>query len=88
MVRPQDLTSVSTFSIEIEDEEEKHLKVAQFFRNNQDAITKELFKIGVLITDRGNVKKYSQLNKSVLTLPPTIISLSVKDNFVNITVFK
>ena len=87
MALPKKLQLVSEFTTDIVDEEEK-LKVSQFFKINQDLITQELFKAGVFVNERSDVKKNSQNTKVVLMFPPTIISLSVKENFVKISVYK
>lgn len=86
MVAPEKLSPLTSFRLFTE--KEGDLNVPRFFKNNQDTITRELFKEGIFISDSVNIKEKSQSNRSVLTLPPTIVSVSVKDNFVNITLYK
>lgn len=57
-------------------------------KKNQDLLTQELFKQGVMINDNSNNTLYSMDTKTVLILPPTYITVSINEDFVNIRVIK
>lgn len=57
-------------------------------KKNQDLLTQELFKQGVMINDNSNNTLYSMHTKTVLILPPTYITVSINEDFVNIRVIK
>jgi hypothetical protein len=60
----------------------------EFFKDNQDQIVEKLVKNGVFVNDSSIVRNRSNGLKTVLTLPPTTVSLSINDNFVKMTLYK
>jgi hypothetical protein len=57
-------------------------------RQNQDLLTEELFKQGVLMNDALNTQVYSLETKTVITLPPTYITVTIKEDFATIRLIK
>jgi hypothetical protein len=51
---------------------------------NQDKITQELFKIGILVNDSQTKKTFNIDTKTVLVLPPTRVIIKIKEDFVTI----
>lgn len=62
--------------------------VPAFFKNNQDAITQRLFREGVMLSDRQNTSSYDTKSKTVLYLPPTLVTVTVKEDLVTIGLIK
>lgn len=66
----------------------KEKNIVAFLKTNQDIITQELFKQGILMNDALNKSTYSLDSKTVITMPPTYITVSINEDFVNIRVIK
>ena len=62
--------------------------IPMLLRKNQDLVTEELFKQGILMNDTLNKGKYSLESKTVITLPPTYITVTIKEDFVTIRLIK
>lgn len=62
--------------------------IAQLIRQNQDLVTEELFKQGVLMNDALTKGKYAIDTKTVITLPPTYITVTIKEDFATIRLIK
>jgi len=62
--------------------------IPALIRKNQDLVTEELFKQGVLMNDALTTGKYSLDSKTVITLPPTYITVTIKEDFATIRLIK
>ncbi len=62
--------------------------IPALIRKNQDLLTEELFKQGVLMNDALRQGKYSMDTKTVITLPPTYITVTIKEDFATIRLIK
>lgn len=76
----------SQFLITLDYEENEDLIL--LLKKNQDLLTEELFKQGIMINDSAISSSYSVDIKTVLVLPPTYITVSINEDFVNIRVIK
>lgn len=85
MIINKDLKPTVSFTIE---REEKEGVKKSFFTTYQDTIVRELFKRGIFVSDGSKVYGKNEELKTVLTLPPTTVSLSINENFVKMTVYK
>jgi len=74
--------AVPSFSFTLENDGSP--SVPAFFRNNQDAITQVLFRKGIMLTDRQTTGSYDTTSKTVLYMPPTLITVTVKEDLVTI----
>ena len=66
----------------------KELSIPALLRENQDLISEELFKQGILTNDALNSQKYTMETKTVITLPPTRITVTIKEDSANIHLIK
>ena len=62
--------------------------IPALIRKNQDLVTEELFKQGVLMNDALTTGKYSLDSKTVITLPPTYITVTIKEDSATIRLIK
>lgn len=62
--------------------------VPTLIRRNQDRVTEELFKQGVLMNDALTKGKYAIDTKTVITLPPTYITVTIKEDSATIRLIK
>jgi hypothetical protein len=62
--------------------------IAALIRRNQDLVTEELFKQGILMNDALTKGKYAIDTKTVITLPPTYITVTIKEDFATIRLIK
>ena len=67
---------------------QKDENIVSLIKQNQDQITEELFKQGVLMNDALNKQMYSLESKTVITLPPTYITVTIKEDFATIRLIK
>ncbi len=63
-------------------------KIPDWLRENQDLITEALFKNGVFTNDTLQTQRYGMDTKTVLTLPPTRITVTIKEDSANIHLIK
>jgi hypothetical protein len=62
----------------------KFQKLKKCLIDNQDKITQELFKLGVLLNDTQTKKTFNINAKTVLVLPPISVVVNVKEDFATI----
>ena len=85
MLIEENLTPFASFEIEVEKGEKLNKK---FFKKYQDSIVNQLLKKGIFVTDNSAVKEKRENLKTVLTLPPTTVSITINENFVKMVVYK
>lgn len=62
--------------------------IAVAIRRHQDRLTRELFKQGILMNDALTKRSYTIDAKTVITLPPTYITVTIKEDFATIRLIK
>lgn len=89
MVLPKGLKKVGEFSLDLSrGEEEKSKDLTRALFAHQDEIFNELSRAGIFVSARQKTSDFSQKSKDVVIIFPVIIGVSVKGNFVIISVYE